>query len=156
MSSKNRPYVGKDGNRYSDYFERQGADTRYEQHQKLIQEQQETNKLMREQQERIKNGGLTNGEIISQGLAELAIAYIMSKDYQSEISINIKTTIIIMYPTALLICFALMMYDEYKKFIPVVIVGVIIIHIYLQFCINLMEKNYKKNNTKRTKKKNNS
>ena len=154
MSYNSKPLVGKDGNHYKDYYEKRGADTRYDQHQKLIKEQQKTNQLMKEQNKRIKNGGLTNGEIISQNFVELAIAYIMTKDYQSEISINIKTTIIIMYPIALLICFALFMNDVYIKFIPAVIIGVLIIHIYLQFCISLMEKSYKKNHTKKEKKKN--
>lgn len=45
MSEKSRPYWGKDGNHYSDYFERNAADTRYEQQERLIKEQQEANKL---------------------------------------------------------------------------------------------------------------
>lgn len=159
MRNENRLYVSKDGSRYNTPYDAQAADTRYDQQQRLIEEQKETNRLMKEQQdeinnmmkeekERIKNGGLTNSEIVSNSIAQLAIIYIMNKNYQSEISINLKTTIMIMYPIALLICCALLINDTYKKFVPAIIIGVVVIHIYLQFCIYIMEKSYKKNHSK--------
>ena len=58
----NRPFIGKDGGRYRDYYEKQAADRRYEQTQKLIEEQKKANKLMEEQNQRIRNGGLTDNE----------------------------------------------------------------------------------------------
>lgn len=51
----NKPLVGKDGNHYRDYYELRAANTRYDQRQKLIEEQQATNRLIKEQNERIKN-----------------------------------------------------------------------------------------------------
>ena len=62
--SESRPYRGKDGNRYSDYYEMQAANTRYDQQQKLIEEQQKANKLINEQNQRIKNGGYTDNEVM--------------------------------------------------------------------------------------------
>ena len=38
MSEKYRPYIGKDGNKYSDVWERDASNRRYEQRQKLIEE----------------------------------------------------------------------------------------------------------------------
>ena len=60
--SKSRPYIAKDGNRYSDIYERDAANKKYEQQKKLIEEQQKANRLIKEQNERIKNGGYTDNE----------------------------------------------------------------------------------------------
>ena len=93
--SKSRQYIGKDGNRYSDIYERDAANTRYDQQQKLIKEQQEANRLAKEQNERIKNGGYTDGEIILNSLQQKALYYIERKRYKSEISNNIMVFIMI-------------------------------------------------------------
>ncbi len=61
--SKSRPYIGKDGNHYSDYFTKVAADNRYEQQERLIEEQRKANKLQQEQNERIKNNGYTDNEM---------------------------------------------------------------------------------------------
>ena len=60
----NRPFIGKDGGRYRDYYEKQAADKIYEQRERLIEEQKKANKLMEEQNQRIKNGGQTDTEIL--------------------------------------------------------------------------------------------
>lgn len=47
MSNDNY-YYGKDGGKYKDIFEKNAADTRYDQHQKLIQAQNESNNIERQ------------------------------------------------------------------------------------------------------------
>ena len=36
--SENRPFYGKDGGKYRDYYEKEAADNRYDQQQKIIEE----------------------------------------------------------------------------------------------------------------------
>lgn len=71
--STNRPFIGKDGGRYRDYYEKQAADKRYEQRERLIEEQKKANKLMEEQNQRIKNGGQTDNERLTNAAMEYAM-----------------------------------------------------------------------------------
>ena len=147
--SKSRPYIGKDGNRYSDIYERDAANTRYDQRQKLIEEQQEANRLAKEQNERIKNGGYTDGEIILNSLQQKALYYIERKRYKSEISNNIMVFIMILYLAAVIGSIAIFTTSSnYNKYIMFIIIGTIFIHIYLKFCIYIMEKSITKNEKK--------
>lgn len=67
--AKSRPYIGKDGGHYSDPFEMEAANNRYDQQQKLIEEQEKTNKALNEENQRIKNGGYTDREaMINRGI----------------------------------------------------------------------------------------
>lgn len=60
MNSENRQYSSKDGSRYKTFYDAQAADTRYDQRQKLIDEQKETNRLIREENNRMKNNRVNN------------------------------------------------------------------------------------------------
>lgn len=71
--STNRPFMGKDGGRYRDYYEKQAADKRYEQRERLIEEQKKANKLMEEQNQRIRNGGQTDSEVLVDNIFTLII-----------------------------------------------------------------------------------
>ena len=44
--SENRPFYGKDGGRYRDYYEKEAADNRYDQQQKIIEETRRQNDLL--------------------------------------------------------------------------------------------------------------
>ena len=48
--SENRPFYGKDGGRYRDYYEKEAADNRYDQQQKIIEETRRQNDLLEKQQ----------------------------------------------------------------------------------------------------------
>lgn len=149
MSEKYRPYIGKDGNKYSDVWERDASNRRYEQRQKLIEEQQRTNKLMREQEERIRNGGYTNSEILIQQGTSTILGYIESKGYKSEVSKGISTFIIIMYVFGIIACVAV----GFAGYVNCSIWGIgliIAVHIYLKISVYIMEKSIK-NNTKLSK-----
>ena len=44
--SENRPFYGKDGGKYRDYCEKEAADNRYDQQQKIIEETRRQNDLL--------------------------------------------------------------------------------------------------------------
>ena len=48
--SENRPFYGKDGGKYRDYYEKEAADNRYDQQQKIIEETRRQNDLLEKQQ----------------------------------------------------------------------------------------------------------
>lgn len=60
---ENRPYFGKDGGKYKDFYEREAADRRYEQQQEILKETKRQNDLLEKQAQRERNGGLTDNEV---------------------------------------------------------------------------------------------
>lgn len=144
--SNSRPYIGKDGNRYSDIYERDAANTRYDQRQKLIEEQQEANRLAKEQNERIKNGGYTDSEMIINSINSSILFQISKKHYQSEISNGLAVFILILYVVAIISSFIVGFTSTVNNaYIKYIIGGTIFIHIYLKICIYIMEKSITKN-----------
>ena len=65
-------YIGKDGGKYKTYYDKEAADRRYEQNERLIKETQNQNRLLELQDQRLKNGGLTDTEKYCQMGANLA------------------------------------------------------------------------------------
>ncbi len=147
--SKSRPYIGKDGNHYSDYFTKVAADNRYEQQERLIKEQQEANRLAKEQNERIKNGGYTDSEILMNSINNAILSRISKKNYRSEISNGLVIFIILLYIVAIIGCFIVGTTSTVDNaYIKYIIGGTVIVHIYLKICIYIMEKSIIKNEKK--------
>lgn len=148
-----RPYQSKDGNRYSDPFEANAADRRWDQQQKLIEEQQKTNRLMKEQKQRVKNGGYTDSEIVENAIIQKILGYIANKNYKSEISNNLMTFILIIGIFLPIVCFFLAT-SGHTKIIPIVIVVSIIIYIFFKISIYFMEKSILEKNAETCKEEN--
>ena len=141
--STNRPFLGKDGGRYRDYYEKQAADNRYEQRQKLIEEQKKANKLMEEQNQRIKNGGQTDDEILMDNIFVIII-YCIIKGFRK--GANIFDLLFSLSFIGIIIAFIVGIANVDEMFSPMInVIKVLVVLLVISFVASIVYKNSKKN-----------